>query len=64
MGTDDGGTSSTFGYDVAGQQESDTDTGRFAAGYATLSVLTPDWNAVDVGRSLAALGELGALLSP
>ncbi len=64
VGTDDGGTSSTFGYDVAGQQESDTDTGRFAAGYATLSVLTPDWNAVDIGRSLAALGELGALLSP
>lgn len=44
--------------DVAGAAESVTDTGRFAAGYVTLSVLTPDWNAAD-GAAAGVRGRIG-----
>ena len=46
LATPEGGTRSTFEHDAAGQSETTTDTGRFAAGDVTLTLLAPDWNVV------------------
>lgn len=53
-----------FEHDQAGRAETITDSGRFAAGYATLSVLTPDWNATDGAAAgvRARIGPASALL--
>jgi 5'-nucleotidase len=40
-----GMVTSGMAHDTGGQAETITDTGRFAAGYVTLSVLNPNWNA-------------------
>jgi len=43
-GAAEGAVLSGMAHDLAGQAEPDTDTGRFAAGAVTLSLLRPDWN--------------------
>ncbi|MGE0485503.1 MAG: 5'/3'-nucleotidase SurE [Gammaproteobacteria bacterium] len=59
------GIKTAIEHDADGQAEAVTDTGRFAAGYVTLSVLTPDWNAPDNAAAGArARIEEAALLTP
>lgn len=57
---------SSLTIDAAGVADAAADTGRYADGYVTLSVLRPDWNATPAqSAGLAArLGDPAALLSP
>lgn len=59
------GIKTAIEHDAEGQAEAVTDTGRFAAGYVTLTVLTPDWNAADNAAAGArARIDAAALLNP
>ena len=61
----DGRVKAVLSHDAAGQAETVTDTGRFAAGYVTLSILHPDWNA-DAANAAAVRARVadGSLLDP
>ncbi|MFH1970735.1 MAG: 5'/3'-nucleotidase SurE [Verrucomicrobiota bacterium] len=61
-----GAVISGMAHNLDGQAESITDTGRFAAGYVTLSVLTPDWNADPSAAAAvrARVADVESLLAP
>ena len=58
--------SSGIEIDAAGLTDGERDTALFAQGYATLSLLRPDWNAATEASARVAplLGELERLRAP
>lgn len=63
-GAAEGAVHSGMAHDLAGQGESDTDTGRFAAGAVTLTLLRPDWNLGEVPAGLVEHLPAEKLLAP
>ncbi len=63
-GAAEGAVRSGMAHDLAGQGESDTDTGRFAAGAVTLTLLRPDWNLGEVPAGLVEHLPAEKLLAP
>ncbi|MEQ8233634.1 MAG: 5'/3'-nucleotidase SurE [Gammaproteobacteria bacterium] len=55
---------SGIAHDAAGQAETGTDTGRFARGEVTLTLLRPDWNTAAAPAPLAARIDAAVLLAP
>ncbi len=63
-GAAEGAVRSGMAHDLAGQAEADTDTGRFAAGAVTLTLLRPDWNLGEVPADLLESLSLETLFAP
>jgi len=63
-GAAEGAVRSGMVHDLAGQAEADTDTGRFAAGAITLTLLRPDWNLGEVPAGLVERLAAEQLLAP